>query len=322
MDRIGIGGARVTTTGDTPTPEAPPPSTTGERFDLAAAVSTVLFGLALVDLTIETALTDTPVRGWVAAMSAASLALTLTLWPRLAWTTRAFVCFIGFVTAIVFSAFYPGGQTHGVIVATQSTPIVLAAATACGIVAAGWVLARATFLGAVGRVLAGLLAVYCLGALALGVAEQQQILVVAALPAPGRISRCPDSFPAGARGAPGKSSAGHASMGGVDRASNHVGRDGGHRRGRHSRDRRCTFGGTYQPTQLAEPSPIASPMTTLVAATPTADSVSTDSHSERSALTPHRTTESGPIPWTARRQRGSGRDRRSLWGLNSYPASR
>ena len=109
-----------------------------------AALAIILYA-ALVDAAIETFLSGSPVRWWVAGAVALYFALTLALWrwdrprwERLGWSSRATAGFFVLLGVLTLTAWLHGGLTDGVRLLGQPTSTVLATITA----AASWAFGR------------------------------------------------------------------------------------------------------------------------------------------------------------------------------------
>lgn len=148
------------------------------RSDFWAAALAVLFYALLVDVAVETFLSGSPVRWWVAATVAAFLVLTVGLWrlggslrSRFGWPARASTSFFLLLGLLAATAWMSEGLTRGVVVLRQPTSVVLSAATGIAVAFAGLVLIRVRALPWWGRAALGALAGYGLAAFVVGIVD-------------------------------------------------------------------------------------------------------------------------------------------------------
>src|SRR2546429_3089498 len=108
----------------------------------------LLLYFLLLDATVETVLSGSPVRWWVFGIVAGYLGMTILLWRRMEWVTKAAVSFLLLLGLLVFSALWPGpaGLTKGVMLARQPTSTVFRAVTALAVLLAGAALIRMRFI--------------------------------------------------------------------------------------------------------------------------------------------------------------------------------
>ncbi len=172
MTEASEGGLPPTPAPDGASPEggAPP----NERAWLFAA-AVFLLAAALVDIAIETALSDSALRWWVAGAVTGSLALVALLWRSVRWPTRVGLLLLALLGLAAGTAWVPGGLEHGIVFARQPTGTTLAGLSALAVALAGVAALRWSALPIALRLLPVLLAVYGLAGFVLGVLAQTPI---------------------------------------------------------------------------------------------------------------------------------------------------
>src|SRR3989442_2966947 len=152
-----------------------PVSGSGRDFASLRALGIAVLGaflyLLLVDAAIETFRGGSSVRWWVSGLVAGYLGITVLLWRRIAWTTKATLSFLLLLGLLVFSTWWrwPEGFTKGLRLAGQPTATVLSAVTALAILLAGTALVRIRSIPLWGRALIGVLVLYAVAAFGMGV---------------------------------------------------------------------------------------------------------------------------------------------------------
>lgn len=131
-----------------------------------AAVAVLLY-LSVADAAVETFLSQSPLRWWVAGTAAVYLALCVAvwrfmpkLWRRLSWANQAGFSLIVLVALMSATAWMPGGLEQGLNLFRQPTSIVLAVVSAVVVAFSGIFLARLRFIPLAGKIAAGLLTAY------------------------------------------------------------------------------------------------------------------------------------------------------------------
>jgi hypothetical protein len=136
---------------------------------LGLAALAVLLYLVLVDAAVESFVSHSPLRWIICGTVAAYLALSVLLWRKLGWTTKAWVSFFVLFSLMAFAAWRPEGSDSPLTLLRQPTSTLLSAATILGILLAGWILVRLKFLPWPARVAILLLAAYGVAAFVLGI---------------------------------------------------------------------------------------------------------------------------------------------------------
>ena len=126
--------------------------------------------LLLVDVAVETFLSGSPVRWIVAGTVAACLVASVLLKRRLTPRASAWASLLVLLALAAATAWRPGGMVDGIAMLGQPTSRALTGITALAVAFAAWTVIRLTSLPVAVRAAAGLLAVYGLAALALGIA--------------------------------------------------------------------------------------------------------------------------------------------------------
>jgi hypothetical protein len=127
--------------------------------------------LLLVDVALETVLSGSPLRWFVAGIVAGYLAVSVVLQRRFGWGATAACSLIVLAATIALSAWLPAGLSHGIVALRQSSAVLLSAATVLAILLAAFVAARLNVLPVAGRVVAAGLAIYSSVAFALGIMD-------------------------------------------------------------------------------------------------------------------------------------------------------
>lgn len=92
---------------------------------LAHPAASVVLYVALIDLAVETFLSDASFGGWVAGAAAVYLGLSLSVWRRLDWLTKSVLSWIVIFLFIAATVWGPGGFGQGITLLGQPTPVVL-----------------------------------------------------------------------------------------------------------------------------------------------------------------------------------------------------
>ena len=131
-----------------------------------AAVAILLY-LSVADAAVETFLSQSPLRWWVAGAAVLYLALCVAvwrfmpkLWRRLSWANQAGFSLIVLLALMTATAWMPGGLEQGLNLFRQPTSIVLAVVSAVVVALSGIFLARLRFVPFAGKIVVGLLAAY------------------------------------------------------------------------------------------------------------------------------------------------------------------
>lgn len=158
-------------TGAEPTTLSSPLASQRGPAALAVTLSVLLF-----DAAVETFVTGSPVRWWVAGIVAAYVALGAFLWQRrpstwqrFGWSARASASFFLLLGLLTFTAWLPSGLTDGIRLLAQPTSRVLSLLTTAVIALAGTSLVRLSWLPRWAKVVIGLLTAYGLAAFLKGI---------------------------------------------------------------------------------------------------------------------------------------------------------
>lgn len=130
-----------------------------------------LVGLAL-DTALETFLAGSPWRMAVLGAAMTTLVVTALAVRRFGWPAAAATALVLSFASIAATAWLPAGQSHGVVIARQPTPVVLAAVSLVVLALALAVVLRLRTTHLLLRVLMGLLAIYAAVAYGLGIAAR------------------------------------------------------------------------------------------------------------------------------------------------------
>jgi len=136
---------------------------------LGAAALAILLYLALADAAVETFLSHSPLRWIIAGTAAAYLALSVLLWRKFPWATKAAASFLVLFGWMAFAFWRPEGSDSPITLLRQPTSTLLSGATILGILLAGWILARLDFLPWPARAVLVLLALYAVAAFVIGI---------------------------------------------------------------------------------------------------------------------------------------------------------
>jgi hypothetical protein len=144
-----------------------------------AAALAVALDLLLIDGAVETLVSGSPVRWWVAGLVAAHLAISVGLWRyrrtaaqgSLGWNGFATATFLFLLGLLAFTAWLPGGLTEGIRLLGQPTSRVLSLLSIAAITLAAVSLVRIAWLPRWGKLLVLLLAAYGLVAFAKGIIQ-------------------------------------------------------------------------------------------------------------------------------------------------------
>lgn len=138
----------------------------GLKVSGLSALAIVLYCL-LAEAAIETFVGRSPARWWVAVTVGVYLAGSAALWwrrhplwSRLDPATRAGFTFFVFLSLLAFTAWLPGGLTHGLRLLGLTTSTVLHLTTAVAVGCSGWILMRARYPHPAIKWAVGVLAVY------------------------------------------------------------------------------------------------------------------------------------------------------------------
>ena len=123
----------------------------------------------LVDAAVESFVSRSPLRWTICGAVAAYVALSVLLWRKLDWTTKASVSFFVLFSLMAFAAWRPEGSDSPLTLLRQPTSTLLSAATILGILLSGWILARVKFLPWPARVGFALLAAYGVAGFVVGI---------------------------------------------------------------------------------------------------------------------------------------------------------
>ncbi len=135
----------------------------------SAALASLLY-LLLLDAAVETFLGGSSLRWIVGGSVAAYVALTVLLWRRLSWATKAWVSFFVLLALLALAAWRLPGANSALVALRQPTSTLLAGATALAVLLAGWILVRLLkFLPWPARVAIALLTAYGIAAFVVGV---------------------------------------------------------------------------------------------------------------------------------------------------------
>lgn len=147
--------------------EKPTSSNHTRTANIAWALLAIVLYLVIADAAVETFMRDSPLRWWIAGTCVIYLALCSAAWrfmPKLSrrvdWLTQAALSLIVLLALLSATAWMPGGLEQGLNLLGQPTAIVLAALTAIVVALSGIFLVRLHFVPLVGKIVAGLLALY------------------------------------------------------------------------------------------------------------------------------------------------------------------
>ena len=129
----------------------------------------VMLYLALLDCSVETFLSQSPLRWIIAGIVVGFAALSVLLWRRTTWATKASVSFFVLFGLMALAAWRPEGSDSPITLLRQPTSTLLSGATIFGILLAGWILAQFKFLPWPARVALLLVAAYGVAAFVLGI---------------------------------------------------------------------------------------------------------------------------------------------------------
>lgn len=136
---------------------------------MGLTVLAVLLYLVLMDAAVESFVSHSPLRWIISGTVTGYVALSVLLWRKLSWTTKASVSFFVLFSLLAFAAWRPAGSDSPLTLLRQPTSTLLSAATILGILLAGWILARFKFLPWPARVALVLLAAYGVAGFVLGI---------------------------------------------------------------------------------------------------------------------------------------------------------
>jgi hypothetical protein len=163
-------------TGTGPGATAPLKPTSSRRTEFGAAALAILFYALLVDATVETFLSGSPVRWWTTVTIAGYAALTIAIWrawpsawARFDWGRRATASLFLVLGLLAVSAWLPGGLSDGVTLLRQPMSTVLSLVTAFAIALAAFNIIRFGFVPLWPRLMSGLLAAYGVTAFVIGI---------------------------------------------------------------------------------------------------------------------------------------------------------
>jgi hypothetical protein len=152
---------------DTPRSTAVPAGS--KKASIAALVITGIGAAVMIDLVVENFTRGSALRWWAVAAAAAFLGATVVArWKNSSWNSQltiVLVCVLGLASA---TAWRSAGLANGIRFVGQPTSRVLACLTAGALVVAIVTILRATILPLAARLIISLLALYGLGAFALG----------------------------------------------------------------------------------------------------------------------------------------------------------
>jgi hypothetical protein len=136
---------------------------------LGLTLLAALLYLLLMDAAVETFVSGSPLRWIISGAVAGYLALSVLLWRKLSWGTKASVSCIVWLGLMVFAAWRTAGSDSAITLLQQPTSTLLSAVTILGILLAGWIIARLKFLPWPARVALVLFAAYGVAAFVLGI---------------------------------------------------------------------------------------------------------------------------------------------------------
>src|SRR5437870_1460287 len=172
-----------------PTQPHPQPSTGnvvrprgGRLWEFAAAALAVFLYLLIADAAVETILTQSPVQWVVLGTVVGYFIVSAAIWRYLSWSTRAAASLLLLLGLVAGTAWLPGspgvvqyagrGLTQGIVMLRQPTSTVLEGVTAGAILLGAVIMAGWRFVPLWGRLGAGLIAMYGLTAVVLGVIKR------------------------------------------------------------------------------------------------------------------------------------------------------
>jgi len=148
-------------------------SETGKSRVGYAIVSLCLFGL-LIDAVVETFLSESSLRWYLAALVALYLVLNGVLWRRLHRATMAAGSVLAIVVTVAVSAWLPGGMSSGLVALGQPTDTVLSFITITAMAFALFGILRMQFIPRGVTIAIAILGLYGIAALALGLVRRVQ----------------------------------------------------------------------------------------------------------------------------------------------------
>lgn len=121
-----------------------PPSQKKKDFSnlraLGITALAFLLYLLLIDTAVETFLSKSPVKWWVAGIVAAYFGASVWLWRKLEWAAKATASFFVLVGLLAFTVWLPGGLTQGLTLLGLSTSALLSLVTAVAVAFSGLIL--------------------------------------------------------------------------------------------------------------------------------------------------------------------------------------
>lgn len=152
------------------------PGSPTRRGKLGVASFTFALWVVLIDAAVETFLSGSPVRWWVAGTAVAFLCLVGVALPfrrrvGLGWSQLATASSFVVLGTIALTAWLPHGSTNGVRIFQQPTSAVFSGISMLALVIAGVMCIRTPSLPLWGRAACGLLAMYGVAAFATGIIE-------------------------------------------------------------------------------------------------------------------------------------------------------
>src|SRR5437588_5259947 len=116
---------------------SPSSSTLQPATQLIAAGVTVLFTLALLDVSVETALRHSPVQVVVIGGTVLCFVLLTVLWKRTSWAIKAQLATLFLLAIACATSWLSGGMNNGIALAGEGTNSILLVISCLGVLAAG-----------------------------------------------------------------------------------------------------------------------------------------------------------------------------------------
>jgi tetratricopeptide (TPR) repeat protein len=161
------------------------PSSSSPRWPLGTAILAIALYIALIDAVVETFLSGSPVRWWVAGIVAGYFAVGVgvwlyrrSAWQSMGWSARASASFFLLLGLLAFTAWLPDGLIDGIQMVGQSTSTVLSLFTTVLILLVGISLVRLPWLPRWSKIVAGVLAAYGLTAFVVGIVTDTEFVAL------------------------------------------------------------------------------------------------------------------------------------------------